>query len=102
MLQLPEVLEKQLIQDIEQIEQEEHMTYVTALERYAEKRGLEIGKAMGEAQGEAQTLHKQLRLKFNDLPDWVEEKINQADKAQLDQWVERILFINSLDDLFRP
>ncbi len=51
---------------------------------------------------EAQTLHKQLRLKFNDLPDWVKPKINQADKAQLDHWVERILFVNSLDELFKP
>ncbi len=102
MLQLPETLEQQLIQDIEQIEQEEQMTYVTAIERFAEKRGEARGEARGKIKGEAQTLHKQLRLKFNDLPDWVEEKINQADKAQLDQWVERILFVNSLDDLFKP
>ncbi len=63
---------------------------------------IQKGEARGEIKGEAQTLHKQLRLKFKDLPDWVTQKINQADKAQLDQWVERILFVNSLDELFKP
>lgn len=63
---------------------------------------IQKGEARGEARGEAATLLKQMQLKFGDIPSWAEEKINQADKPQLDQWVERILFVNSLDELFNP
>ncbi len=90
MLQLPKLLEEQLYQAIEAMEQEEQMPYVTAIGRYAEVRG------------EAQTLRRQIQLKYNEIPDWVTDKINQADKSQLDQWVERILFEDNLDELFNP
>ncbi len=46
-------------------------------------------------------LLRQIQLKFGGHPVWVEEKINQADKAQLDQWVERILFVDTLEQLFK-
>lgn len=59
------------------------------------------GELRGEIKGEAQMLLKQIQLKFGDYPVWVEEKINQADKAQLDQWVERILFVDTLEQLFK-
>ncbi len=90
MLQLPKLLEEQLYQAIEAMEQEEQMPYVTAIERYA------------QARGEAQTLRKQIQLKYKEIPDWVTEKINQADKSQLDRWVDRILFEDNLENLFKP
>ena len=49
------------------------------------------GEARGEIKGEAQTLLKLIKLKFGGHPDWVESKLNSADKAQLDRWVEAIL-----------
>ena len=56
------------------------MKYVTSWERFAEARGIELG----EARGEAKTLLKLLKLKFGALPEGTEEKINSADKMQLD------------------
>lgn len=64
--------------------------------------GRKEGEIKGGIRGEAQTLTKQIQLKFGELPTWVEEKINQADKTQLDQWVERILFVDTLEQLFKP
>ncbi|MDZ4154882.1 DUF4351 domain-containing protein, partial [Methylicorpusculum sp.] len=61
----------------------------------------QILREEGRQEGEAQMLLKQIQLKFGGCPDWVEEKINQADKAQLDQWVERILFVDTLEKLFK-
>ncbi|WP_431066293.1 DUF4351 domain-containing protein [Methylotuvimicrobium sp.] len=61
----------------------------------------EEGRKEGRQEGETQTLTKQLQLKFGELPAWAEEKINQADKTQLDQWVERILFVDTLEQLFK-
>ncbi len=52
--------------------------------------------------GLKQYLIKPMRLKFGNLPTGAEETVMQADKAQLDQWVERILFANSLDELLNP
>ena len=74
----------------------------------AEKRGLEKGLekgrqegiSIGEVKGEAQTLLKLIKLKFGGHPDWVESRLNEASKAQLDGWVAGILTANSLDDLF--
>ena len=63
--------------------------------------GRKEGEIKGEIKGEAQMLLKQIQLKFGGHPVWVEEKINQADKTQLDQWVERILFVDTLDQLFK-
>jgi len=64
--------------------------------------GRQEGEIRGEVKGEAQTLSKLIQLKFGELPAWAEASITQADKAQLDQWVERILFVESLEQLFKP
>ena len=58
------------------------------------------GEQRGEARGEAKTLLKQLEFKFGPLPEWVERKINSAEKDQLDCWVERIITSETLDEVF--
>jgi hypothetical protein len=103
MLRLPEKLELQLRRDFILIEEEQKMRYVTSWERFAEERGVELGEArgiqLGEARGEAKTLLKLLKLKFGNVPVWVEEKVNSADKVQLDYWVDNILTAESLESL---
>ena len=99
MLRLPEKLELQLRRDFTLIEEEQKMKYVTSWERFAEARGIELGEARGEARGEAKTLLKLLKLKFGTVPEEAEEKINSADKVQLDYWVEKILTAQSVDSL---
>ncbi len=111
MLQLPKELELQLAYEIEQLE-EQTMPYITSIERYATENGIQIGEARGEARGvtlgeargvvlgEAQTLLKLFKLKFGAIPEWVEQKVNSADKVQLDVWVEGILPAQSIECLF--
>lgn len=107
MLKLPKELESQLNRELILIEEEQKMRYVTSIERFAEERGIELGEAKGiqlgeargEVKGEAKTLLKLLKLKFGNTPEWVEEKVISADKAQLDQWVEGILMANSIEGL---
>jgi len=102
-LQLPKELELQLVYEIEQLE-EQTMPYITSIERYATEKGIQIGEArgvaLGEALGEAQTLLKLFKLKFGSVPEWVEQKVNSADKVQLDVWVEGILPAQSIECLF--
>ncbi|MDP2176984.1 hypothetical protein [Methylicorpusculum sp.] len=61
----------------------------------------QILREEGRQEGEAQMLLKQIQLKFGGYAVWVEGKIDQADKAQLDHWVERILFVDALEQLFK-
>ena len=76
------------------------MPYITSIERYATEKGIQSGEARGEARGEAQTLLKLFKLKFGAIPEWVEQKVNSADKVQLDIWVEGILPAQSIECLF--
>jgi len=100
MLLLPKELDLQLTNEITRIEEEEKMAYVTSFERFAIEKGMAKGMARGEVQGEAKTLLKLFKLKFGLVPEWVEEKVNSAEIAQLDLWVENILTAESLDSLF--
>lgn len=54
----------------------------------------------GRMEGRADTLEKQLRLKFGDLPDAIAQRLHQASDAELDLWSERILFVASMDEVF--
>ena len=62
--------------------------------------GLEEGRREGRLEGRADTLEKLLRLKFGDLPDAIAQRLRQASDAELDLWSERILFVNSTEEVF--
>jgi hypothetical protein len=51
MLKLPDSLERQLWQDIENIEGERNVTYVSSIERFAIERGMKKGMQQGMQQG---------------------------------------------------
>jgi hypothetical protein len=80
----------QELNDIYQNQEEVRSMLETTLERYGQTFFIK---------GEAKTLLKLLKLKFNNLPEWVEEKVTTADVAQLDDWVERILTAESVESL---
>lgn len=92
MLLLPDELALQLIDEVNELEESKKMPYITTFERFAMEKG--------ETRGEAQTLLKLFKLKFGTVADWAEDKVNSADKAQLDVWVERILTAESIEALF--
>lgn len=66
------------------------------------QQGIAQGIKIGETRTETQILLKLVKLKFGEVPEWAEEKIRAADKAQLDGWVERILTAESIEHLFAP
>ena len=100
MIILPEPLEADYEGYIDEMEENSDMALISNRERKAEQRGIAIGEARGEAigetRGEANTLLRLIKLKFGTLPDWAERRILEADKAQLDQWVLKILDAGSL------
>jgi predicted transposase YdaD len=64
------------------------------------EKGREEGLQEGLREGEALLLHRLLRQRFGELPDWVWPRLQQADTAQLDQWGERVLSADSLGAVF--
>jgi hypothetical protein len=54
----------------------------------------------GREEGQRTTLLKQLRSKFGKLPDAATARVNGAEVAELDLWLERILSASTLDDVF--
>jgi hypothetical protein len=47
------------------------------------------------------TLRKLMVLKFGELPEWADERIQRADDTQLDHWIGRTLTADSLEALLQ-
>jgi len=50
---------------------------------------------------EARILRRLLIRKFNELPDWLEDKLSGAGTEDLEIWSERVLTAGSVDDVFQ-
>jgi predicted transposase YdaD len=74
------------------------MPYVTSIERM----GIEKGRQEGRQEGEAAVLKRQLTRRFGPLPEWVEPRLTQAGRAELEHWADRVLDAPTLTDVFTP
>lgn len=90
---LPEQLELRCKKIIEVLEEEMKMDYVTSFER--------MGIAKGFHQGESALLLRLLQHKFKTIPEAYKHKIEQASPDILLSWGERVLDVNSLEDVFK-
>ncbi|PTN33506.1 DUF4351 domain-containing protein [Desulfonatronum sp. SC1] len=91
LMHLPVDLDKKLGEDIQRIEEEHKMPYVTSIER--------IGIEKGRAEGQALILQKQLGKRFGNVPGWAEQKILSARPEQLEDWALRVLDGKSVEDV---
>ncbi len=62
--------------------------------------GIQIGQAMGKAEGKADMLLRQLRRRFDSLPEAVAAKVRNASEDQLNEWADNILDARNLDMVF--
>lgn len=58
------------------------------------------GRKEGLLEGEARLLTKQIKFRFGELPDWVIDKLAEADTTQLEQWGEQLLQVGTLEQVF--
>ena len=63
--------------------------------------GREEGLQEGRLEGEASALQKLLRKRFAQIPPEIQQRIAQANSAQLDIWLERVLQAQQINDVFR-
>ena len=94
-LVLPAGLEARFQVELAQFEAERNMPYVTSVERM----GIEKGIQQGLQQGEATLLRRQLTRRFGPLPEWVEQRLTQADQADLERGADRVLDAPTLADV---
>ncbi len=111
---LPEDLTPYYNEQLEHLEEDNKMTYISIIERQGIQKGLEQGLEQGIekglekgveqgiGQGRAATLYKQLQLKFNQQAQEYEQRLFQASDAELDLWTERVLFAETIDAVFAP
>jgi hypothetical protein len=100
MMRLPDALEQALWNEIQTIEGERKMAYVTSVERLAIQRGLQEGEAKGRLEGQADLLTRQLVKRFGPLSAEIHARLAQATTDQLERWGERLLDAPTLDAVF--
>ncbi|MBF0140003.1 MAG: Rpn family recombination-promoting nuclease/putative transposase [Magnetococcales bacterium] len=59
------------------------------------------GRQEGHHEGASALLLRLLKRRFGSLPEWAEERIRSADAATLENWGDRVLTSQSLEDVFR-
>ncbi len=67
------------------------MPYVTSVER--------IGLTRGREEGLREALRRFIQARFRAVPPAMEQRIAAADRATLDQLVERVAVVPTIDDL---
>ncbi len=108
MMRLPEQLKRSLWHNIEVLEEQEKMRYVTSVEQlYSEKwmqhgmvQGLLQGRLEGEQTGEAKALCRLLQKRFGPLPEDRLTRLQTASVDELEHWLDRALDADSLAEVF--
>jgi hypothetical protein len=100
MMKLPEHLKHQLWQNLDNLEREGKMAYVSEFERQAIDKGMQAGVQQGMQQGECSLLARQLTRRFGALPEWAKTRLHQANTDLLETWGERVLDARSLEEVF--
>ena len=104
LMQLPEWLNNQVWQELETIEENKKVQYITSVERIGIAKGMATGMAKGvekgRVEGQSRLLRRQLERRFGVLPSWATEQLANASEEQLEAWGEAILTAPTLEAVF--
>lgn len=105
MMQVPKDLQNQLWQDIEQLERNRTMPYITSVERIGIEKGMQQGKIEGrlegKLEGETTLLERLLTRRFGPPSADTQARLKTATLEQLEQWADNILDAVTLEDVFK-
>ena len=99
---LERMLEFWLIERFPLLTKEELRTMLPVLVPLEKTRAYQEIFAEGKAEGKADGLKRQLTRRFGVLPRWAAQRLDAADMAQLDGWLEGIFDAQSPEDLLGP
>ena len=95
MMRLPEELEQQLWQDIETLDENEKMQYVTSVERM----GIAKGRQEGRQEEASKLFLLLLESKFGAVNQQLQEKVRTADPELIETWTKQIFQAKTPEDL---
>ena len=97
---LPEDLTPYYNEQLEHLEEDNEMTYISIIERQGIEKGVEQGIGQGRISTLQGTLQKLLQLKFGESTAEYEQRLLEAEEAELTLWTERVLFAETIDAVF--
>ncbi len=97
---LPEDLTPYYNEQLEHLEEDSKMTYISIIERQGIEQGIEQGIGQGRISTLQGTLQKLLQLKFGESAAEYEQRLLQAEEAELTLWTERVLFAERIEAVF--
>jgi hypothetical protein len=104
MMRLPPALTQRLWQDVDALDEEKRMAFVTTWEERGILKGMEKGIAeglqKGRLLGEAALLERLLTRRFGPLPDDVRKLLDTATTGELETWGDRVLDATKLTEVF--
>lgn len=100
MMSLPAALQQRLWQDVDEMDQEKRMAYVTTWEQRGIEKGMEKGLEQGQLLGQAALLERQLTRRFGPLPDELRSRLAAGSREQLQTWGDRVLDATTLAEVF--
>ncbi len=100
MMALPDALEERPCQDIEKLEKERGMAFISSVEKIGMRKGFEKGHQQGLSEGAAKVLVRLLATRFGPLPEPVVDRLRAGTEADHARWAERLLTAPSLDAVF--
>ena len=79
-----------------ELEDEEVHEMKMSMAEWWKKEGLEEGRK----EGEASLLKRLLQRRFEQLPGWIDQRLEQASRQELEGWADRVLDAERLEDVF--
>jgi hypothetical protein len=102
MMHLPPQMQSELLDNVEELERNRAMPYVSSFERRGLEKGREQGLEQGRQQALSELIGKQLTRRFGALPHAIEDRLREASPADLKAWGEAVLDAPTLESVFAP
>ena len=99
MMRLPEELEQQLWQEIEILEENEKMQYVTSVQRFEIAKVRQEGRQEGRQEEASKLFLLLLESKFGAVNQQLQEKVRTADPELIETWTKQIFQAKTPEDL---
>lgn len=87
LLELPVEQETEFWREIQAYEEERAMPYITSVER------------IGVENGKREALRRIVQVRFQTVPEALERRIGEADRETLDQMLDRVSVVQTVDDI---
>ena len=99
LLALPPEIEARVLREVEAIEEEREMPYITSVERHGLEQGRVEGRVEGQLDGKRQALRLTAQARFGEVPEALEQRAMAADEAGLDALLARVAQAAQLADI---